>query len=151
MCVLMRDSISTIPIAIDRPRGSILATMRSPDGRRNAEEWSETGGGATVAWVDAHLMKEWSGGMAAGTGRGMRSTRRRGLKPGGRCDVPQYSSSIHVASNPSHETSREITSVESRGIGSRSTRNRDRLYLKFGPIDFCGALVSSRRVTPTRA
>jgi len=39
-------------------------------------------------------------GMVAGTGRGMKGTRRRGLEPGARCDVPQYSSSIHVASSP---------------------------------------------------
>lgn len=55
-------------------------------------------------------------------GRGMRSTRRRGLKPGARCDVPQYSSSIHVASNPSHTRLHE-KSRPPKGIAKRSVRD----------------------------
>lgn len=51
---------------------------------RDSKGWSLMGGGATVAWVDARLMREWNGKVGGKTGRGMRGKRRRGLDPGTR-------------------------------------------------------------------
>lgn len=56
--------------------------------------------------------------------------------------------SIHLAftsqATLAYEISREITSAEKKKIGSRLTRDRDRLPIEIGPIDFCGAFASSR-------